>query len=213
MKRWGRLSEPAPPHVHSIMHPRLPLLTLGLAVAALAVHAIPGAAELLQFDRAALAQGEWWRWFTGHLAHFGANHLVWDVSVLMGLGWTCEREARLRCVLALALAAPAISVAIAWLQPQFAIYRGLSGLDCALFGLLAGRLLRRGHRVATAAGVLALAAVGAKAGFEIATEATLFARGGGYAPVPLAHLVGLAAGFAAAFAPRVRTTFRFRASG
>lgn len=198
---------PAPPRPFPFPLPmkmRLPFLTLTLAVVAMSIHLIPGATELLQYDRAALASGEVWRWLTGHVAHFGANHLLWDVSVLVALGWTCEREARGRCALALALAAPAISAALWFIQPQFELYRGLSGLDSALFGLLAGLLLRRGQRGATLVGLAALVAIAAKSLFEIATASTLFASGEGYLPVPLAHLVGLGAGLLAAYLRRPR---------
>lgn len=188
---------PRPP-----MSSRIPWLTFALAAAAVAIHGIPGATAALQFERAAVAGGEAWRWFTGHLTHFDANHLAWDVSVLMGLGWTCEREARDRCALALALAAPAISGAVWFFQPQFQVYRGLSGIDSALFGLLAGLLLCRPQRIAKTAAIMALLGIGAKSIFEIATASTLFAEGTGYAPVPLAHLVGLGTGLVAALAPK-----------
>jgi rhomboid family GlyGly-CTERM serine protease len=184
------------------MSARIPWLTLALATAAVAIHGIPGAPEALQFERAAMADGAAWRWLTGHLTHFDANHLAWDVCVLMGLGWTCEREARTRCALALALSAPAISGAVWLFQPQFLVYRGLSGIDSAFFGLLAGLLLRRPQREAKIAAVAALLGIAAKSIFEVATSSTLFAEGAGYAPVPLAHLVGLGAGLLAAFAPQ-----------
>jgi rhomboid family GlyGly-CTERM serine protease len=173
---------------------RLPFLTLALAALALLIHLVPGAAAGMQYDRAAIAGGEWWRLLTGHLAHFSANHLVWDVGMLLALGFAAERESAAGCAYALGLASVAISAAIWVAQPQFVIYRGLSGLDCALGGFLAGSLLRRPQRIAVLAGAATLLFVGAKAAFEAATGSTAFANGVGYAPVPLAHLVGLAVG-------------------
>src|SRR5262245_25514413 len=125
------------------MNLRLPFVTLAVAGAATALHVSPTTTAHLQFDRAALAAGEWWRLFTGHLTHFDANHLVWDVGMLLALGFVTERESGSRCAWALALAAAAISGAVWWWQPQFTTYRGLSGLDSALFGLFAGKLLLR----------------------------------------------------------------------
>ena len=87
-------------------------------------------------------------------------------------------------------------------QPQFAVYRGLSGLDSAFFGLLAASLLTRGQTPATIVGSLALAGFAAKSVFELATSQTVFAAGVGYAPVPLAHLVGLVSGIVVALAAR-----------
>ncbi len=180
------------------MKPRLPILSVGLAAVAIVVHALPATATALQFDRTAIAGGEMWRLLTGHVVHFDANHLLWDGTMMVILGAACERQSHRRTAAALALAATAIDAAVWWLQPQFAIYRGLSGLASALFGLLGGLLLQRGRPVPTIAGALALAGFAAKSAFELATAQTVFASGNGYAPVPLAHLVGLAAGLIAA---------------
>jgi rhomboid family GlyGly-CTERM serine protease len=180
---------------------RLPWLTVAVACAVVVLHLLPSAAAWLQFDRTALAGGELWRLLTGHLVHFGGNHLAWDVAVFVALGFACERQSRTRCVLALAFAAATITPAVWLVQPQFTLYRGLSGLDCALFGLLAASLLRYRRPFATALGLIALAGFAAKCLFELTTAQTVFAAGTGYAPVPLAHLVGLLAGCAIAFIP------------
>ncbi len=176
----------------------LPFLSLDLGVLAVAVHAIPGATRLLQYDRAA-GSGEVWRWLTAHLTHFGANHLAWDVGALVALGWACERVSRARTALALTLAACAITPTVALWQPQFETYRGLSGLDSALGGLLGAGLLQRRGLAPKLIALAALAGFGAKCLSELASGGTVFASGIGYAPVPLAHLVGLMCGAAAGF--------------
>ncbi len=181
---------------------RFPILTVLIAGVAVLVQSWPGAAEALQFERGLRGPGEAWRLVTAHLAHFDWNHLRWDGAVLLALGAVCERESRRRCAAALALAAPAITIAVGLAAPQFATYRGLSGLDCALFGLLSGSLLQREAPLAKLAGSLALMAVLAKSAWEMANGVTLFANGAGYAPVPLAHLVGAVVGFGTALATR-----------
>lgn len=173
---------------------RLPWLTLTVAAAAIAVHLLPCTAGWLQYDRAALGRGELWRLLTAHLVHFDGNHLVWDLSVLLAFGGVCERASRRRCAAALGFAAAAITVTLWLWQPQFELYRGLSGLDCALVGLLAGALLRHSHRIAVTSGVIVLCAFAAKCAYELTTAQTVFASGDGYVPVPLAHLIGLATG-------------------
>ena len=183
-----------------MMKLRVPILTLAFAALAVAIHLTPGAAALLEFDRAAIARGELWRFVSAHLVHFDANHLAWDVGVFLALGACGERTSRARTVIALAFASVAITAVLWRFQPQFEIYRGLSGLDCALFGLFAGRLLKHSERPAKLIGVLGLAGAGAKTILELATGSTVFASGVGYAPVPLAHLVGLIAGLVAALA-------------
>jgi rhomboid family GlyGly-CTERM serine protease len=186
---------------------RLPCLTLFLAAVAVGVYQVPGdGAACLQFERAALSAGEAWRHVTGHLTHFDVNHLAWDVGALLVLGTICEASSRRQTAVALGLASLAIPAAIWTLQPWFETYRGLSGLDSALFGLYATSLLRRGRRDLRLLGVVALLGVLAKSAFEFSSGTTVFATGAGYAPVPLAHLVGVLCGIAAAFLGR--PTFR-----
>jgi rhomboid family GlyGly-CTERM serine protease len=180
---------------------RLPFITLTLALLAVLVHVWPGAAEALQLDRGGHARGEWWRFFTAHLTHFNRDHLVWDVGALLALGTIAEGESRRRFGTALLAAAFAISTAVWWCQPQFATYRGLSGLASACFGVLAGSLLQRPQRAARITAGFALLAIGLKTAFEVTTDSTLFAAASHYAPVPLAHLIGLVVGVAAVFVP------------
>ncbi len=183
------------------MQVRFPIITVTLAAIALAAHVLPGATEALQFDRSAFARGEWWRWVTAHVTHFDANHLGWDVGALLVLGAMVERESRARSLAAVALAALTITPAVWLWAPQFETYRGLSGLDSALFGLLAGNLFQRAERVPRVVGAFALVGFGAKCAFELATGVTVFAAGDSYAPVPLAHLIGLLAGGSAGILP------------
>ncbi|MCF3649207.1 rhombosortase [Synoicihabitans lomoniglobus] len=178
---------------------RFPFLTFGLAFTAVLIALIPGATAWLQLDRYAVIHDvQWLRGLTGHLTHFDTDHLTWDVAALLLLGTLAERESRRATAVTLALSAIGISSAVLIFHPQFATYRGLSGLDSALFGLIVARLFttgwreRHGFTLATAA----LAAVGFifKTGFELFANDTVFASSLGYAPVPLAHFVGFTIG-------------------
>ncbi len=192
------------PHVEPPF--RTPLFTPALAAVAVALHLLPPAwAAALQFDRTAIEAGELWRLLTAHLTHFDANHLGWDVAVFAALGCACERNSRTATALTLLLAAGAISVGVWTALPEFDVYRGLSGLDCALFALLAGQLWHRPERAARLAGLAGCLSLGAKCVAEIAFARTLFASGAGYAPVPLAHLLGGAVGLLAARAAAHRS--------
>ncbi|MEY4489693.1 MAG: hypothetical protein RIQ79_2201 [Verrucomicrobiota bacterium] len=184
---------------------RIPWITLALAALACLVQASPALGAALEFRRAAVnTHGELWRLVTAHLAHFGADHLRWDVAALLILGVMAERENRRRFAFTLSVAALAIGLGV-WLgQPHFETYRGLSGIDSALYGLVCARLLADGWRVrhgfSIAVGGLALAGFALKCGAELTSGATVFANAAAdhYAPVPLAHLIGLAAGIAGA---------------
>jgi rhomboid family GlyGly-CTERM serine protease len=178
---------------------RIPWITVSLAVLACVLYAIPGAAEVLQFDRVTFSSGELWRVFTGHLVHFNRSHFNWDAFALLFLGGSAELLSRRGMIRTLGIAAPAISIAFWIFLPQFTAYRGLSGLDSALAGFGIAYLFRhaqRGHdrKTAAIAAFCALVFIG-KSAFEIVTGQTLFASADtDFTAVPLAHLVGFAAG-------------------
>jgi rhomboid family GlyGly-CTERM serine protease len=175
---------------------RLPVASLLLVMLAMALFALPGASACLQYDRTAIASGEVWRTVTGHLVHWSGDQLVWDGLALGFLGWLCERDgvaAFLRCVV---LSAVLISLTLWFAAPWITTYRGLSGIDSALFALVAVRL---GREAWLDRQWLKLMLVGLVAGgfvlklvYEFASGATLFVDSstGGMTPVPLAHVVG-----------------------
>lgn len=182
---------------------RIPWFTLGVSALAVAVHLVPALTLGWQFDRTAIAHGQVWRFFTAHLTHFGDDHLRWDLFAFAVLGAVAERISRSDFFVTLGVAATAITAGVWIAQPQFAIYRGLSGIDSALFGFIIAHLLASGcrdrHAFSLAVGGLALAGFAAKCAFELATGGTVFVEtAGAFAPVPLAHLLGLAAGVATA---------------
>ncbi|MBC8038931.1 MAG: rhombosortase [Opitutaceae bacterium] len=181
---------------------RLPWLTLTFAALAVAVHCLPALTLGWQFDRAAVAHGQLWRFFTAHLTHFGTDHLRWDLLAFVVLGAMVERISRSAFLVTLALSAALITLGVWVAQPQFTTYRGLSGIDSALFGFVVAHLIAEGRRArhgfSLAVGSLALAGFTAKCVFELVTHTTVFVETtGDFAPVPLAHLLGLLAGAAA----------------
>lgn len=182
-------------------------LVLAATAAALALHILPGAPAALALDWRAVATGAWWQLATGHLVHWSAEHLLWDAAVFAALGWACAGRAPVRTVVALALGLPLVAFAVRLGAPELATYRGLSGLDTALFALLVADLVRaawsgRARGPATALGLACTAALAVKLGVE-AGGATLFVRGGGtdFVPVPAAHLGGAVAGLLAGLLP------------
>ncbi len=117
-----------------------PAITATVTVLALVAFAWPGLASWLEFSSDAVAQP--WRMLTGHLTHHGFSHLLWDVVMFAALAAWIEARDRVRLTVCLVVAAIAIPSAIAVLQPEIDTYRGLSGIDSALFTLALGLLLR-----------------------------------------------------------------------
>jgi hypothetical protein len=91
--------------------------------------------------------------------------------------------------------------------PDLQTYRGLSGIDSALFALLATLLLKQEWQARRWKWVVPLALVclafAAKVGYELATGLTIFvdSRAVAMIPVPLAHGAGAGVGVMVGLAP------------
>ena len=175
---------------------RLPWISLALVTTALAVMPLEGMTAWLQYDRAAVDGGELWRLLTCQLTHWSWEHLFWDAAALLFLGWVLEREALRSMLICLGLSAILIPAVVHFGLPELTTYRGLSGIDSAVFVLLAVTLFRTcqadGDRLWTWACVATLTGFTAKVGFEFLSGGTLFvdAQAARMLPVPLVHVVG-----------------------
>jgi membrane associated rhomboid family serine protease len=128
-----------------------------------------------------------------------------DLGAILVLGAWLERNGqRKRMLLATFLGAALALVGVVLLLPHLVLYRGSSASASALFVLTALEIAhhppRPPRRGARALALLALALFAAKVAWEAFTGQPLFAAPlpPGVAVVPLAHLLGGAAGVVAA---------------
>jgi rhomboid family GlyGly-CTERM serine protease len=110
----------------------LPWLVLLAAFAALLVQMLPAWRQPLLYDRAAIAQGQVWRMWTGHFVHFGWPHFVIDTGLLVILGWLMEARHPWFTRLGLCLMPVFISAALYLGEPDLARYGGLSAVNLGL---------------------------------------------------------------------------------
>lgn len=176
--------------------PRLTALFAGLAVVASA----PAVSSVLELERPAVLSGQIWRLLTGHWTHWSGGHLAWDLLAFAIPGAMVERRGRRAFAACVGAAAAVVSAAVL-MQTGLASYRGLSGIDAALYGWLWVVLLHESRRDGQRGRAALIAAMGAgfvaKILFEMATGSTFFVEGvSGVVAVPLAHLAGAAAGVA-----------------
>jgi rhomboid family GlyGly-CTERM serine protease len=135
-----------------------------------------------------------WRLATCHLLHWSHDHFLWDVLVLVAAGCVCESRWPRRFGVVLAAAGVLIPAVVLISAPEVLSYRGLSGLDSALFALAAGSLFveeaAAGRRAAAMVAGAAVAGQFLKIAVETAAGQTLFVQDAPFIPVPLAHLCG-----------------------
>jgi rhomboid family GlyGly-CTERM serine protease len=176
---------------------RLPWVTLTVASASLAVAVIPGAGELLQYERATVESGEYWRLLSSQLAHWTPRMATADLLVLLITGtWL---ESRSRRLVAWTILATALLVGVTvhtWL-PELMLYRGSSGIASGLFVAVALDVLGSPSRPwLRHLALVSLLVFGAKTAWEAATGAALVAGPlpQGVLAIPTVHLVGALAG-------------------
>jgi rhomboid family GlyGly-CTERM serine protease len=165
--------------------------TISLTLLAIAAALLPG--SWLELQRG----GAMWRIATCHFTHFTYEQLAWDALVFLLLGIICARANR--GAFRATLLASVVIVPIAVLAfSDVTTYRGLSGIDSALFGLLLVTESRR-SRIVALCGV----AFAAKMIFELKTGATLFVHSDAFTAVPVAHIAGALVGAIVAISQRL----------
>jgi len=174
---------------------KLPVTTLTVVGLAVIVSASPTLSRWLVWDRAAIADGQWWRMWTGHLVHFTPQHLCLDAVAVAIAGWLIESRARRSWALLGVATTLAISLLTYVFCPAMQIYGGLSGVACAMYGYLALLGIRAGERPRRI-GLAILVLLATKIGWEVSTGRMLFVSGtgDGYVVLSLAHATGIVAG-------------------
>jgi rhomboid family GlyGly-CTERM serine protease len=112
---------------------RIPWIFLMVTLAATVVQLSPESQSHLIYDRAAVAKGEIWRIWTGHLVHFGWPHFIVDAGLFLILGRLLERDYPLASYASLLGMPLAIAIAMYWGDRSMIRYGGLSAIN---FGLL-----------------------------------------------------------------------------
>lgn len=122
---------------------RPPWIFLALAAFSLVVQCVPAWRESLLYDRAAIAEGGWWRLWTGHLVHFGWPHFVADAGLFVILGWLLAERYAWFSHVALVIMPLFISALLYWFDPTMQRYGGLSAVNLGLLLYLALQGWRR----------------------------------------------------------------------
>ena len=134
MRRMGTLGSRLIPELGGLWQHvrRVPAIYLVLGLAAFVFQLNPGWRDVLIYERAAIAAGEWWRLWTGHLVHFGWPHFFADTGLFLLLGWSFGAKHPWASRLGFVLMPPFIASALYWFDPAMGRYGGLSAIDLGL---------------------------------------------------------------------------------
>lgn len=183
-------------------------VTLVTAVVTVVIFAFPKLTNSLQLDFDSVAEGQWWRLMSGHLTHYGVQHLFWDLLMFVVLGAICERQNRKLFGWVFLSMATGVSLAVMFACTEVSEYRGLSGIDTGLFVWLIIDQLRaclagRDRYGVAFWGIGGLLLIG-KLIFEMVTGDILFVQTDGFKPLVESHLAGAVGGGVAALATIAR---------
>jgi rhomboid family GlyGly-CTERM serine protease len=166
----------------------------------------PPLGQGLEWSRAEMADGQWWRLLTGHWIHLGFVHLALNLGGLALLPLLFGRSLPGFWAVGYLLAAPlGISLGLVWAVPQLDWYRGFSGCLHGLFVFMALAGLRQQplwHG-------LLLAGMALKLGFE-AIYPTGTASFIGAAVIYQAHWLGAMTGLVAGALFFIRQQWRLK---
>jgi rhomboid family GlyGly-CTERM serine protease len=183
-------------------------VTIIVSTVALLAYASSTLSLWLELDFSAVASGQWWRIWTGHLTHYDGQHLFWDLLMFAVLGAACERQHHRRFALGLALMMAGVSAAIALWCEEITIYRGLSGVDTGLFVWFVADQCRacwlERDRATALLWLVPGAALVAKLLYEATTGQMLFVEANTFTPLVESHLAGVATGFLCSCMPLQR---------
>ena len=119
--------------------------------------------EILRYERPVIADGEYWRLLSGHIAHLGQQHLLLNLAGLL-LVWLLAGRlySRRDWTLVMLICVLAMDAGLWFLDPAVRWYVGLSGL---LHGLLVAGAIR-GIRPLPVESAVTCVLVAAKLAFE-----------------------------------------------
>ena len=135
--------------------------------------------------------------FSCHLQHWSGEHLFWDLGMFALLCGLCEQINRRALAITLLVASATIPVAVGIYHPEVVSYRGLSGLDTALFGMAVIYFGLARMKESDYWGMLVY--VGLFLALVVKTVhelnfGTFFVESNNFIPVPIAHIVGAVIG-------------------
>lgn len=176
-------------------------ITWGITVATLALFGLefvfPACGAMLEFDTTTSWVSQIVNLLTCHWMHWTGEHLFWDLGMFVLLCGLCEKINRRRMAMTLLTASIAIPIAVGMWHPEVVSYRGLSGLDTALFGMAVVSFglakMRESDRWGMALYFGLLVAMIGKTIHEL-NFGTLFVESSNFVPVPVAHVVGAVIG-------------------
>jgi len=147
-------------------------------------------ALVMQYDRNLIEAGQLWRLISCHFTHWTVEHAFWDISLFVVLSYICITADLKRYCILLVASAVMVSLSVYIFNPGFIEYRGLSGIDSALFiDACISSISKNKRALSRIFNILFLIGFTGKIAYEFVTGRALFADSG-FTTLPVAHVAG-----------------------
>ena len=154
----------------------------------------------LQYDRIGILEhSQFWRLLSGHFTHWGCEHFIWDALAFLIASFVLLRISFFKLIFVILFSILFISLWILCFDPSVRYYRGLSGVDEALFFFLTLSVIffsiKNRSYTACLTGIIFLSFLSIKLGYEFFSGKMLFVGNISGAKLLLsAHFAGAVAG-------------------
>lgn len=146
--------------------------------------------DLFLFDKAAILNGETWRFLTGHFVHCNMEHLFWDMAAFVIIGSVIELNNPKHLIPSFLVSCCFVSTWLFIGEPNLTTYCGLSG---ALNGMLVLAAILQWKATKEKMCLFVLLSTALKIVFEFLNHQTIF-TGLAAQAVPSSHAAGFLAG-------------------
>ena len=178
-----------------------------IVLACTVLQIVPGVLALMEYTRAGVEAGQWWRLLTGNFVHFGWGHFAGDLAAFLALCLIARCRGR-DVLLVVGACAVAVGTSVHLWAPHIHVFRGISGvyygvMTFALIGMICRDRGRKGLLWAAILGALIF-----KTAYELATGTLLVQTclPEGIAVVGISHLAGMVMGATVAGAKKCPLT-------
>jgi len=147
-------------------------------------------ALIMQYDRNLIEAGQFWRLISCHFTHWTVEHAFWDITLFVVLSYICITTNLKRYCILLTASAIVVSLSVYLFNPDFIQYRGLSGIDSALFiDACISSIVKNKRILCRIFNILFLIGFTGKITYEFVTGSAIFADSG-FTTLPVAHVAG-----------------------
>jgi hypothetical protein len=165
---------------------------------------IPSLAYALQFNRKEMFSCKIYLFITCHFTHWNFKHMIIDTFIFLALSYLCiffsfkSIYSIAQYFIYLLIPSILISIAVLIFNPEINFYRGLSGIDWALYFILMVQLYFAAHWLWKTGAIIMFFLFSLMIIYQIISKHSIFVpdMGEGVVTVPSAHIAGAISGIA-----------------